>query len=103
MNGNAVSVVCKKQTMVALSTVEAEYVAMSEMVRDMKYVYQFSVPLLTHLSTIRMPLRAVGDSTGTLYNAQNTVNNQRTKHIDVKIHFIRDEVMKKNREPLSPL
>jgi hypothetical protein len=76
----------KKQNLVALSTAEAEYIVachccaqllwMRQTLRD--YGYKLSkVPLLCdNESAIRM--------------ADNPVEHSRTKHIDIRYHFLRD-------------
>jgi hypothetical protein len=82
-----VSWASKKQNSVALSTVEAEYIAtghccaqllwMEQTLRD--YGYKLSkVPLLCdNKSAIRM--------------ADNSVEHSRTKHIGIRYHFLRDQ------------
>jgi hypothetical protein len=80
----------KKQTFVALSTIEAEYVTagqccvqllwMRETLRDFGYNLR-KVPLLCdNESAIRM--------------ADNPVEHSRTKHIDIRHHFLRDHQQK---------
>jgi hypothetical protein len=85
-----VSLTSKKQNSVALSTAEAEYIAtdhccaqllwMRQTLRD--YGYKLSkVPLLCdNESAIRM--------------ADNPVEYNRTKHIDIRYHFLRDHRQK---------
>jgi hypothetical protein len=85
-----VSWASKKQNSVALSTAEAEYIAaghcceqllwMRQTLRD--YGYKLSkVPLLCdNESAIRM--------------ADNPVEHSRTKHIDIRYHFLRDHQQK---------
>jgi hypothetical protein len=81
----------KKQTSVALSTAEAEYVAagqccatqllwMRQTLRDFGYSLS-KVPLLCdNESAIRM--------------VENPVEHSRTKHIDIQHHFLRDHQQK---------
>jgi hypothetical protein len=85
-----VSWVSKKQNSVALSTTEAEYIAvghccvqllwMRQTLRD--YGYKLSkVPLLC-------------DNENAIHMANNPVEHSRTKHIDIRYHFLRDHQQK---------
>jgi hypothetical protein len=85
-----VSWASKKQNSVALSTAEAEYVAaghccvqlhwMRQTLRD--YGYKLNkVPLLC-------------DNESAIYMADNPVEHSRTKHIDIRYHFLRDHQQK---------
>jgi hypothetical protein len=81
-----VSWASKKQNSVALSTAEAEYIAvghccvqllwMRQTLRD--YGYKLSkVPLLW-------------DNESAIHMADNPIEHSRTKHIDIRYHFLRD-------------
>jgi hypothetical protein len=80
----------KKQTSVALSTAEAEYVAagqgctqllwMSQTLRDFGYNLS-KVPLLC-------------DNESAIRLMDNPVEHSRTKHIDIRHHFLRDHQQK---------
>jgi hypothetical protein len=81
-----VSWASKKQNSVALSTAEAEYIAaghccaqllwMRQTLRD--YGYKLSkVPLLC-------------DNESAIHMEDNPVEHNRTKHIDIRYHFLRD-------------
>jgi hypothetical protein len=85
-----VSWASKKQNYVALSTTEAEYIAaghccaqllwMRQTLRD--YGYKLSkVPLLC-------------DNESAIHMADNPVEHSRTKHIDIRYHFLRDHQQK---------
>jgi hypothetical protein len=85
-----VSWASKKQNSVALSTTEAEYIAaghccaqllwMRQTLRD--YGYKLSkVPLLC-------------DNESVIFMADNAVEHNRTKHIDIQYHFLRDHQQK---------
>lgn len=90
INGGTVSWSCRKQDLVTMSTTEAEYVALSETCKEMSWLKRISkemkinVPAVTTIFT---------DS----QSAMNMINNQkfsnRTKHIDIKYHFVKDQVM----------
>jgi hypothetical protein len=90
LHGGAVSWKAKKQALPALSTVEAEYIAGAEATKE-----AVSLGRLLHrdlgmqLSTV-IPTLLHFDNQGAMALASNNGNaHNRTKHIDVKWHFIR--------------
>lgn len=85
LNGDLVSWASKKQQTVALSSVEAEYMALSDTTREVLYVTNL---LKAHFKlTLPVPIRI--DNKGAGYIAENNINNKMTKHIDVRHHFVR--------------
>ena len=80
----------KKQNFVSLSTSEAEYIAaslacthalwMKQTLKDFDILYQ-TTPIYC-------------DNTSAINLSKNLVNHSRTKHIDIRHHFLRDEVFK---------
>jgi len=91
--GGAVSWRSKRQTCVALSSCEAEYVAMCLATRESIWLSR----LLCDLRNQDQPkIAALGvDNDGSIDTAQNTAINQRNKHIDLQYHFVRDAVQSK--------
>jgi len=88
MGGTAVSWMSRLQKCVALSTTEAEYVAISEAGKEMVW-------LLTFLKEIGKDQRCRAlytDSQSALCLAKNPVFHSRTKHIQLKYHYIRELV-----------
>ena len=85
--GAAITWMSRKQDTVALSTVEAEYTAMSEACKDGVWLRG----LLKEIG-IEQPSPTVihCDSTGAVALARNPIQHQRTKHINVKYHRIRE-------------
>lgn len=77
----------KKQTTVALSSSEAEYVASAEAARDIVWLRRF----LAHVGCAQpLPTTLFIDNTCTIGMANNDgVHHARRKHINVKHHFIR--------------
>jgi hypothetical protein len=84
--GNVVDVHTRRQTVVATSVTEAEYIAASDALKDYLFLYFM---LSTYL-TILAGSPVFVDNKGAVFNAQNPSNGQRSKHIDVRYHFIRD-------------
>ncbi|KXJ77597.1 hypothetical protein RP20_CCG007147 [Aedes albopictus] len=86
--GNTVSWSSKKQTSVATSSSEAEYIALSAGVAEAIWLSG----LLADLGVkIAKPVTIYEDNRGCIGMAQN-LECKRAKHIDIKHHFIRDHI-----------
>src|SRR5215208_5613568 len=87
LHGGAVSWKAKKQALPALSTVEAEYIAGAEATKEAIWLARLlHKDLNTQLDTTLLHF----DNQGAMALASNNGNSHtRTKHIDVKWHFIR--------------
>ena len=86
---NTVSWKSKKQASVALSTTEAEYMAASDAVKEIIWTQD----LLFELNMIEKKLAVLyQDNQGAIFLEKNNSNTQRTKHIDVRYHFIRQAI-----------
>ena len=87
--GGAISWCCRKQDIIALSSTEAEYVALSETCKEVIYLrrlmLEFNIPLpkTTPVYT---------DSQTSISIVTNKKFSYRTKHIDTKYHFVREYV-----------
>lgn len=87
--GAAICWESRKQMTIALSTAEAEYVAMSEAAREAIFLKR----LISEVSgEVEIPVKIFSDSQSAVAIAQNPVHHQRTKHIDVRHHFVREAV-----------
>ena len=92
INGATVSWRSKKQTCVALSTAEAEYIALSAAAQEALWMRQ----LLTDLNVnIDEPVTIYEDNQSAIAMSKNPQFHGRSKHIDIKYHFVRDQVEKK--------
>jgi len=77
-----------KQSMVALSTMEAKYVACSEATREAQWLAKLHMDIVGKLGG---PLPVCTDSNGALKNIQAAgYGKSRNKHINVKFHHCRD-------------
>ena len=95
-NGPPISWKSKKQPVVALSTCEAEYIALALAVQESIYLKQLLSDLKLDQDHADVhPCVIFEDNQGTIALAHNPVHRQRSKHIDIKFHFIRDEVRKR--------
>ena len=65
---------------VILSTMEAEYFAVSEVVKEIKFLYQ----LLRSMGVkVPLPIKIKVDNMGTIWLANNSGVSKRTKHVDI--------------------
>lgn len=81
----AVSWMSQIQKIVALSTTEAEYVAVTEASKELIWLQG----LLTELGFIQEKSVLHSDSQSAIHLAKNSAFHSRTKHIDLRYHFIR--------------
>ena len=87
--GGAITWNSKKQPTVALSSMEAEYMALSSATREALWLRSilselgFDTSLPTHINV---------DNHGTISFAQNTGFHARSKHIDIRYHFIQENI-----------
>lgn len=89
--GCAVSWESRKQRTVALSSTEAEYLAMSDVTKEVCFMKNFLSEISDKLYTVVL----YNDNQSAQKFIQNTQAHNRTKHIDVRHHFIREAVQKK--------
>ena len=82
----------KTQPTVALSSCEAEYVALVVAVKEILWLIQFFKEVG---SPLNLPIFIFGDNTASIALAKDPVNHERTKHIDIKHHFLRQHIMEK--------
>ena len=78
----------KKQRTVALSSCEAEYIALAATVQEALYLIQ----LLDQIAYICCPVQIHEDNQGTIALSKDPVKRQRSKHIDIRYHFIRSTI-----------
>lgn len=87
MAGGAVTWSSKRQATVALSTVEAEYVAMSRCAQQMAWMHSWLDEVEVEYS---LPGLIKGDNRGAIALTKNTKDHGKVKHIDIRHHYIRD-------------
>ena len=79
----------KGQKSVTLSSTEAEYVALSEVAKEVKFVYQ----LLDGMGMkVKLPIVIRVDNLGAVFMSENVSVSQRTKHVDVRYRFVQEFV-----------
>jgi hypothetical protein len=90
--GNLCSWRSKKQSTTALSTTNAEYIAMSEGAREGLFFRN----LFWECTNEWQPIYMYCDNRGAVKNAENELQHKRSKHIELKYHHIKDETEKGN-------
>ena len=85
LGGGAVSWKSRKQTCVALSTAEAEYVALANTTQEVIWMRQLMEDLEIKLTEATIVYE---DSQAAISIAQNPQHHSKMKHIDIKYHFV---------------
>ena len=95
INGCVVSWRSRGQKSVTLSSSEAEFVAASEAVTEMKYIKQ----VLEGIGEkIDLPMKLKMDNVGAIYMAKNQAPGQRSKHVDIRYNYVKELVENKELE-----
>ncbi|HVX00438.1 MAG TPA: reverse transcriptase domain-containing protein, partial [Candidatus Babeliaceae bacterium] len=89
-NGDVMNWVSKKQTSVAMSSAEAEYIAMAEAVKEALWYRSWILEVLDKKITANI----ICDNEAAIKLSSNDTIHDRSKHIRLRYHFIRDEKAK---------
>ena len=89
LGGGAIMWSSRKQSSVALSTVEAEYMALSVATQEAIWLRQLQEELGV---TEAGPTLIYEDNQGAISMAKNPVFHKRTKHVQIRYHFVREAV-----------
>lgn len=89
LNGDPISWASKKQKVVAQSTCEAELYAEAAAINEAKWIDGLLREL--ELEAAGPPL-ILGDNQSAQALTTNDIKSERTKHVDIKYHFVHDEV-----------
>lgn len=94
-NNTVLSWRTKKQGSISLSSTKAEYKALSDCTKEILWIKIFIKHVLKQEYTKTVNINA--DNQGAIVLAKNEANhsNFKTKHMEIKYHFIRQEVKKK--------
>src|ERR1700679_4325537 len=90
--GGAITWGSKKQNIVSLSTTEAEYICLSDAAREATWLRNLYAEIGFPQEE---PTLVYGDNLSALAIAENPRYHRRTKHFDIKHHYIRDQVSNK--------
>ena len=86
--GGLISWASTKQKTVAIATVVAEYIALTPVIKEALWLKQLFEEILIPMGLIEVKT----DAQGALDLATNARFSQKTKHIDIRHHFIRDHI-----------
>ncbi|XP_060960859.1 uncharacterized mitochondrial protein AtMg00810-like [Cannabis sativa] len=89
LGNNLVSWLSKKQNSISLSTAEAEYIAAGSCCTQLIWLNK----MVTDYGFPQNSLVLYCDSTSAINISKNPVQHSRTKHIDIRYHFIRHMVL----------
>ena len=91
VNGRPIAWSSKKQAIVAMSTMEAEFIAGATSVSECGWIRQ----LLQELLTIEIALSIMVESQSAIRTMKNEMVSKHIKHIALRYHFIKDETSKR--------
>jgi len=80
----------KKQTVVALSSTESEYVALAECIKEAIWLKKLFIEL--DIMKVNEPVLIFEDNQSCIKISKNDSNHGRMKHVNIKYHFIREQV-----------
>jgi hypothetical protein len=89
LGDNLVSWSAKRQTVVSRSSAEAEYRAIANGMAEATWLRQLLHELQTLLSRCTL---VYCDNISVVYLSTNPVQHQRTKHVEIDLHFVREKV-----------
>ncbi|XP_022031758.1 uncharacterized mitochondrial protein AtMg00810-like [Helianthus annuus] len=89
LGDNLISWFAKRQPTVSRSSAEAEYRGVANAVAEMTWIRNLLFELHTPLSRASV---VFCDNVSAVYLSNNPVQHQRTKHIEIDIHFVREKV-----------
>ena len=89
MSNGDISLASQKQPTVALSTAEAEHIAFCIATQESVWLRQLKKDLQIDCSS---PTTIHEDKQRTIAMSKNPVLHKRTKHIDIKFHFVLEKI-----------
>ena len=89
LGDNLISWSSKRQNTISRSSAEAEYRAVANGVAEATWLRQLLLELHSPLTRTTL---VYCDNVSAVYMSSNPVQHQRTKHIEIDLHFVRDKV-----------
>jgi hypothetical protein len=86
--GNLIHWFSKKQPLTAQSTMEAELIAMNEVTKDVLWFKDW----LEEIYTSKTKIIIKCDNTAAIMSSKDDKNHQRTRHIDIRYHMVKDQI-----------
>lgn len=90
MFGTTISWKSNRKSVVALSTTEAEYIVVSEALKEAMWLKEMIEEMGIHQEGFKVHC----DNQSAIHLIKHQVFHERSKHIDVKLHFVRDIINK---------
>lgn len=97
VNGAVISWKAKKQSLVATSSTESEYIALHECVKESLWLRKLELEL-SGRNRVEAPMVIHEDNQSAIKIAHNEGSAGRSKHIDLRFHFVRDRIKSKEIE-----
>ena len=88
--GAPISWSSRRQSTVALSSTEAEYIAAAEATKEAVWIARFLEELKISCD-VYLPVQLFCDNQGAIGLSKNPEDHRRTKHIDIRHHYIREK------------
>jgi agmatine/peptidylarginine deiminase len=82
----------RRQRITALSSCESEYIALAEGAREVTWLRQLCAEIGIQQDTTTIHC----DNQSAIATADTVATNERSKHIDVRYHYIREQIQEKN-------
>jgi hypothetical protein len=95
LNNGAIAWRSQRQPTVALSTMEAEYMALTEATKELKWIRTLLAELGYTNGKPSTPTDLYSDNQSAIALAKNPVSHARAKHIDLRHHFVREAIQDK--------
>ena len=93
LNNGAIAWKSRRQPTVALSTMESEYMALTDATKELKWVRTLLAELgYSNGKPNGKPTDLFSDNQGAIALAKNPVSHSRAKHIDIRHHFVREAI-----------
>jgi hypothetical protein len=92
LNNGAIAWKSRRQPTVALSTMESEYMALTDATKELKWIRSLLAELGYSNGKSDEPTELFSDNQGAIALAKNPVSHSRAKHIDIRHHFVREAI-----------
>ena len=89
VRGNLVSSKSKKHSVVSQSSEESEYRTMTQSVCEIMWLHQLLIEVGIKTP---VPAKLWCDNQATLHISSNSIFHERTKHIEIDCHFVREKI-----------
>jgi hypothetical protein len=91
MSGRSISWCSRKESIVALSTTEAEYIAAAECCKELKYLKM----LIEELTGKRVEAELCVDNQSAIKLTESGQVTRKSKYIDIRYHYISEQLREK--------